>query len=551
MTIADVLEGRERWAVVQGDSRVVLASISDGSFDSCVCDPPYGLGTREPSVEELIRFLGGEDTLRTGGDFMGRSWQVPSVPLWREVLRVLKPGAHCLAFAGTRTVDLIMLGLRAAGFECRDCVSWVYGSGFPKSLDVSKAIDAELGAERVVVGPNPNCRPNMVGVEAAVLSPRVDAPITSPTTPEAVRYTGFGTALKPAHEFIIMARKPLGSTVAKCVLKHGTGGLNIDACRIGTDWSERSDAWKASGHSAKPEAEKIAAPAGQGIVCNPAGRWPANFALAHSDGCVRVGRGKVRGGAGTHCSHWPAPCRGHGDAGQCQSGETRHGAPPFGWSPSQTETVDTYACVPGCPVAELGRQSGESISAVAEGVTRYGRSAGIMGNVGALRDDRPEGHADSGTAARFFYTAKSSRSERELGCEHLPPRSRTDITGRDDDAPGQNNPRCGIQAVGGIRNTHPCVKPIDLLRWLSRLVTPPGGVLLDPFAGSGSGGCAAVAEGFRYVGIELDADGFDYCAIARARIAWWQAHPGGPTAEAKAETRREEHGQIPMFARKS
>jgi len=500
------------------------------------------LGTREPNVDELVRFLQGEDTLRTGGDFMGRKWLVPSVPLWREVFRVLKPGAYLAAFSGTRAVDLIMMGIRAAGFEIVDCCSYLYGAGFPKSVNASKAIDKHFGAVREVVGERP----------ARLLFGHLDVgsatiPTTIPTTPQAQQWDGFGTALKPAHEDIIIAIKPREGTIAANLLKHGTGVLNVDGCRVGTDWSERSDAWKRSGHSAKPDADKIAAPAGQGIVCNPAGRWPPNVLFGHADGCVRVGSRKARGGAGTDCPHWPDPCRGHGDAGQCQSGETRHGSPPAGWTPNRTETVDNYDCAPGCPVRLLDEQSGETISRPSV----RGGSDGYHPATPLGRTDNFSPFNDSGTASRFFptfqYSAKSSRLEREIGCEALPVRSRTDATGRDDDAPGQNNPRAGLRAAGGIRNAHPCVKPVDVLRWITRLVTPPGGIVLDPFCGSGSGGCAAVAEGFRYAGIDLDADGLGYCDVARARIAWWQAHPGGPTPEAKEETQLEAAGQRSLF----
>ncbi|MCA3159527.1 MAG: site-specific DNA-methyltransferase, partial [Burkholderiales bacterium] len=201
----------------QGDCLFWLSMLPDCSVDAVVTDPPYGLS------------------------FMGKKWDydVPSVEVWAECLRVLKPGGHLLAFAGTRTQHRMAVRIEDAGFEIRDMIAWVYGSGFPKSLDVSKAIDKAAGAEREVIGPNPNSRPNMVRVEASVLAPRVDAPLTAPATDAARQWQGFGTSLKPALEPITVARKPLTGTVAENVLEHGTGAINVDGCRV--EGRERTD----------------------------------------------------------------------------------------------------------------------------------------------------------------------------------------------------------------------------------------------------------------------------------------------------------------------
>jgi hypothetical protein len=304
---------------------------------------------------------------------MGKRWDydVPSVEVWQECLRVLKPGGHLLAFAGTRTQHRMAVRIEDAGFEIRDMIAWVYGSGFPKSLDVSKAIDKAAGAEREVIGPNPNSRPNMVRVEASVLAPRVDAPLTAPATDAARQWQGWGTALKPALEPITVARKPLDGTVATNVLAHGTGGLNVDGCRVGTE--------------ARP---------------------------------VMV----------------------------------------------RTETV-----------VAASSMSGQSTGATSSGeTTTTGRWPANL-----IHDGSDEPCALLGDAARFFYCAKTSKRDRGEG------------------------------------NNHPTVKPTDLMRYLCRLVTPPGGVVLDPFMGSGSTGKAAVAEGFRFIGIEREAE---YLEIARRRI---------------------------------
>ena len=463
-----VLEGAERWCVIHGDCLTELRKLPDNSVDSVLTDPPYGLGTREPTVDEIKAYLDGAD-LDTGGDFMGRKWFMPSVSVWREVYRVLKPGGHVAAFGGTRTYDLISLGLRAAGFEMRDAIEvfsgpvhFVYGVGFPKSLNVSAAIDEHFGAEREVVGP------------------------------VAKQWDGWQTALKPAHEPALLFRKPLEGTVAANILKHGTGALNVGACRVesGTDYASLSVTQGVNGSrtSYEPRRERR-------TFVPSSGRFPPNVLLVHGSGCT--------------------------DA----------------------------QCVPGCPVRLMGEQSGES-----ESKASYGRNGNdtAAATYGLRRtEDQLRGHSDSGTAARFFptffYSGKASRAEREAGCERLPAYDRTDITGRDDDSAGQNHPRSGSRREGEIRNTHPCVKPIALLKWLATLITPPGGTVLVPYAGSGSECAAAVAAGFRAIGIELDPDDDGYCDIARARIAWWQEHPGGLTAASKAEARAQAAGQLSLL----
>lgn len=439
------------WKVVHTDHRdsdAYLKSMEDNSVDAVVCDPPYELS------------------------FMGRRWDGSgiafSVDFWREVLRVLKPGGHLLAFGGTRTYHRMTCAIEDAGFEIRDSVSvhWCYGSGFPKSLDASKAIDASLGE--------------------------------SPTA-----WQGFGTALKPAHEPIIVARKPLEGTVAANLLKHGTGAINVDACRVECNdllQAPRSDPANRAGvvgiaMQAKSDKLRNASAQAESIERTmDLGRWPPNLLLCHDPRC-------------------------------------------------------TDTCVEGCAVEEMGRQSGISTSHKWSFSTNNEVYCSGIGGSSIW-------HPDTGTAARFFptfryqhadffYCAKASRAEREAGCEHLPAKSRGEITGREDDAPGCDNPRSGKRASGGIRNHHPTVKPIELMKWLVRLVTPPGGLVLDPFAGSGSTGCAAVAQGFRFLGLELLPE---HVAIANARIAFWERFPGGERA-AKDQVKLEQEGQMNLFGK--
>lgn len=330
-----------------GDCLEVLAGLPDNSVDSIVTDPPYGLS------------------------FMGKKWDydVPSVAIWEQCLRVLKPGGHLLAFAGTRTQHRMAVRIEDAGFEIRDMIAWVYGSGFPKSLDVSKAIDKAAGAEREVIGSNTKARstsgasglPTMGG-ETVYKS----WDITAPATDAARQWSGWGTALKPALEPITMARKRLIGTVAENVLTHGTGAINVDGCRVGDE-----------------------------------------VLAAQVRGVTRMG--------------------------------TFHGAE--------------------------GNETPE----------RTGRWPANL-----IHDGSNEACLALKSGARFFYSAKTGKDDRE-----------TD-------------------------NNHPTVKPTTLMAYLCRLVTPPGGTVLDPFMGSGSTGKAATVNGFRFIGIERDPA---YHKIAQARIS--------------------------------
>ncbi len=365
-----------------GDCLDILKTLPDDSVDSIVTDPPYGLS------------------------FMGRKWDydVPSTDIWAECLRVLKPGGHLLAFAGTRTQHRMAVRIEDAGFEIRDMLAWVYGSGFPKSLDVSKAIGKAAGVEREVVGERKKLQsygankiygdgPDKGGVQK----------ITAPATDAAKQWHGWGTALKPALEPITMARKPFKGTVVDNVLAHGTGAINIDGCRVPADDGED--------RSRPPRTPNAILGGGKGTnltasAHNAAGRFPAN--LLHD------GSGDVSG--------------------------------------------------------FLGEQ------------------------------------------ARFFYCAKASKKDRDDGLADAPKKT----AGVGDERPsGSFNERLGKTPTTPRANHHPTVKPTDLMRYLVRLVTPPGGTVLDPFMGSGSTGKAALLEGFHFVGCEMSPD---YMEIAEGRL---------------------------------
>jgi len=392
--------------------------MKESSVDSIVTDPPYGLS------------------------FMGKNWDhgVPGVPFWTEALRVLKPGGHLLAFGGSRTYHRLACAIEDAGFEIRDQIQWIYGSGFPKSMDVSKAIDKAAGAERTeILGPKAGHenfvgRDNMKSLREGTMSqeggfarPWMSDPEAverahhsyAPATDSARQWSGWGTALKPAHEPIVMARKPLGeSTVAANVLAHGTGAINVDGCRVVIDPKVDDPRLGGKGDWSSDKMAKNVYEggyAGERVGSSPLGRWPANVIHDGSEEVVslfpRTGPSNVR--------------------------------PPTG--------------------KPLFATSGRAVE----------------WNANSVMDTVERGVNDNGgSAARFFYCAKASKSDRGEG------------------------------------NNHPTVKPCDLMRYLCRLVTPPGGVVLDPFAGSGSTGKAAALEGFHFVGIEKDEK---YCKIAESR----------------------------------
>jgi 16S rRNA G966 N2-methylase RsmD len=465
--------------VIHADVISALADVPDCTFDAVLCDPPYGLGTREPTVPELIAYLQGE-TLDTGGDFMGKRWTVPSVPLWREVFRVLKPGAPVIAFGGTRTVWLINLGLCAAGFESRDLFAWLFGSGFPKSLDVSKALDAAAGAERTDrVGryQPPNGKPwNLTSDEArsevgavghADRSASLDR--FAPATPLASQWSGYGTALKPSYEPAVLARRPLDGTVAANVERWGVGALAIDASRIGT-----------SDDCARPPSIVMDTPAA-------------------------MGKGLAMGGRGHSAGRWPANVILDAEAG-----------------------------------AALDAQSGDRPSASNDKPTGGGKIFGNGDGSPQFVNGNPY-RGETGGASRFMYCAKASRAERELGMEGMPLRSAADMTGSVEGQARLDSPRTGAGRTSGARNHHPTVKPVDLMRYLARLIMPPSpGRILVPFAGSGSEMIGALLAGWTDVtGIEREAE---YVAIARARVALAVANPRAFEAEteraAKADARQ-------------
>jgi site-specific DNA-methyltransferase (adenine-specific) len=421
-----------------GDCIEQMRQLPPNSVDSIVTDPPYELG------------------------FMGKSWDSTgiaySVKMWDEALRVLKPGGHLLAFSGSRTYHRMACAIEDAGFEIRDQIMWVYGSGFPKSMDVSKAIDKQAGVEREVVGQTMHARKGVAEAEdrstvaAGAYGEARLGDVTVPTTDKAKQWEGWGTALKPAHEPIVLARKPLIGTVATNVIIHGTGALNIDGSRV-KGLTEKELNWTPQRQHSENPLQIGGAKSGDVFsMYKEEGRWPANFIHDGSDEVVELFPDKAGGGFG-------------------KRGALNGGATEWGFKGEMQEV----------------------------GYGDSGSAARFFYCAKASKKDRNEGLDDFagkevGTKGNGLARTCASCSASTLqGCE-CPDRTYVNPT---------------------RANHHPTVKPTDLMRYLVRMVTPPNGTVLDPFMGSGSTGKAAVLERFSFIGIDQSAD---YLEIATARI---------------------------------
>lgn len=411
-------------------------------FDGILCDPPYELG------------------------FMGKSWDSSGIAfdaeMWADILKLLKPGGHLLAFSGSRTYHRMAVAIEDAGFEIRDMIEWVYGSGFPKSLNIGKAVDKIQGNEREVTGyakSNPDLRDvgriskEVMGIDKlsfgqAQGAKRQQTPIDKGTSP----YEGYGTALKPAHEPCVLARKPIEGTVANNVLKHGTGGLNIDGTRVGTETTRTTIKDLSQAHGNQFGKAGITYPT-QGYKDNPPGRFPANLIHDGSDEVLEVFPQTKSGGGKRRPNDW---------------------------------NTDVYGMSGGASDYEM--------------------------------------EASSGSASRFFYCAKAGKSERNAGLEGFEPKPATTRMNasmvRMENGVATNER--AEQSVNG--NHHPTVKPLSLTKYLATLIKPPtGGRLLVPFSGSGSEMIGALQAGWEFVeGVELTEE---YIPIAEARIKYWTKDP--------------------------
>jgi DNA modification methylase len=572
-----------RTVLINGDCVEAMAAMPDACVDSVVCDPPYGLKfmgkkwdapglgfvERKPETGQKFDMIGGNHNPTCSADAArtrraeGQRQQQWHMQWLEQALRVLKPGGHLIAFGGSRTYHRLACAAEDVGFEVRDMLQWNYGSGFPKSHNVGKAIDKAngktradivrlkrimrdlLGASKLTAASwNEACgfeasgylresstwacvlpseekwrvmratlcaevdlSPDFIEAERTVISAkpwdnsaacfevgadhtkRIRGNVTAPATPEAAQWEGWGTALKPAHEPAILARKPLTGTVAANVREHGTGAVNIDGCRVGATGGstipsgmDRLNADNAA-QGYRPGTYQ------QGTPTPPkgGGRWPANVILSHHPECKPAGTRKVKTTvAGAKSGGFEGGLFGEDD------GHTRDPDLVLGGGYADadgTETIEAWECHPDCPVAILDGQSG-----ITKNTSHYSYKRSDGDFIDTIPDQPAKRYwrVDKGGASRFFYTAKASRAEREDGCEHL-----------------------GVTNERKRGNHHPTVKPIALMQYLIRLVTPPGGVVLDPFTGSGSAAVAAEAEGMRCIAIEREAE---YYEIAEARL---------------------------------
>jgi DNA modification methylase len=440
--------------LILGDCLDKLKELEDNSVDSIVTDPPYELG------------------------FMGKRWDASGIAfnkdVWSECIRVLKPGGHLLAFGGTRTYHRMTVAIEDSGFEIRDCLFWCYGSGFPKSMDISKQIDKREGVEREVVGYDASkARPNKENfakrTDRQPTSTAIEgwrdngATITALATDLAKQWSGWGTGLKPAVEPVVMARKPVSEkTIVDNVLKWGTGGINIDESRIPTNETISNHSRSAESAVSKGKYGDSSEQGTHQTEGQKLGRFPANLIFDEEAGKMLDEQSGIR-----------------------SSGFMKAGTPRL---MSDNPNKNTY-----------GNWKPDTV----------------------LNDT----YGDTGGASRFFYCPKVSKRERNEGCDGF-----EDVVIDSDDF--KNLPAIRNNSIntssGKLRNVlptknhHPTVKPVDLLLYLIRLVTPPNGTTLDPFMGSGSSGRAAVRGGFGFIGIEREAE---YFQIAEARIEYEKVKP--------------------------
>lgn len=414
--------------LINADCWDAMFDMEDNSVDAIVTDPPYGLS------------------------FMGKKWDydVPAVIIWKEAIRVLKPGGYILCACGTRTQHRMTVNIEDAGFEIRDVISWIYGSGFPKSLDVSKAIDNKFGAEREVIGDGKwNARKvnGSLSDSSVGLTTKADFKETAPSTDEAKQYSGWGTALKPAQELWTLARKPLSEkTVAENVLKHGTGGINIDACRIDT---------------------------GNEIINEVVDYSAKGIPHAENDG----GRDWI-------------------------NERIKNGEPVKHYIPNTQGRFPANVIFDEFMGEELDKQTGVLTSGNYSGKRNEPKTKNAFGEF-AMKDEKPVA-GSSGGASRFFYCAKASKSERNAGLEELEYTPIGENT-------GNNHNVATLGRETQYKNSHPTVKPIKLMEYLIKLITPIDGIVLDPFMGSGTTGVAAKNLDRKFIGIERDPNYFKIC----------------------------------------
>jgi len=518
-----------------------MKEIPDESIDSIVTDPPYELG------------------------FMGKEWDKSGiayqVEVWEECLRVLKPGGHLLAFGGSRTYHRLACAIEDAGFEIRDQIMWIYGSGFPKSLDISKALDKAAGAEREVVGEKGLHKFNTTRADKNKGKYGKDFrtfeeanALTAPSTDAARKWAGFGTALKPAHEPLVLARKPLIGTVAQNVLKHGTGGINVDGCRVehANEKDFATSSAKNPGREDKVTSGIYGASRPQQSV-SPSGRWPSN--LIHDGSEEVVGKFPETGppeGGSRKINRSPFSTgsgekelkQGFADSGSAarffycakSSKEDRN------WALDSTRTVKYNVPIGGALCKDVSTALVQSLRKATSGLETLKwntdeSGVSIMGQCPSDTLSITLMEIKKITTSKILNLLMSSPISASIQDANLEMANGGSLAGNAGkyirSCPGIISEKMGsalgvkdvvsqmlsIISDGGNwkpkSNIHATVKPLDLMKYLCRLITPPGGIVLDPFAGSGSTCRAAFTEGFKFIGIEIDEE---YTRIANARL---------------------------------
>jgi DNA modification methylase len=483
----------ENVKLMLGNNIDKLKELPDNFVDSIITDPPYGIS------------------------FMNKKWDydVPSVEFWKEVYRVLKPGGHILSFGGTRTYHRMVVNIEDAGFEIRDQIMWVYGSGFPKSLNIGKAVDKIEGKD-VPTGK----RFNVSGQEQGGLNQNKELRSDNPNYVKPKydnEWEGWGTGLKPANEPICMARKPIEEkTITDNVLKYGTGGINIDGCRVGfTSENDKNNTLNAKYTTDKDNKQSEDWGTKQiGNVSKEEGRFPANFIIECT--CDEVISGENNGLKKETFENY-----GNGEYGKKDGRKTQPTAKKIeGTWYKDTGDIHTN---PDCPCRLLDEQSGEGKSVKRKKVSNTISKPNIDFGGGIKNIDNE--YEDTGGASRFFYVPKVGKKERNLGLDNFEDKEKDRGNALKCGTCGLwilrasgESCKCGddrVEVKGTTKNNHPTVKPINLLTYLCRLITPKGGVILDPYMGSGSTGIATLLEGFQFIGMEMDED---YFKIAETRI---------------------------------
>jgi DNA modification methylase len=597
------------YQLFHGDCLEVMAGMEENSIDSIVCDPPYGLSKEPDIVDVLTHWLAGDKYKHGGGGFMGKSWDsfVPGPEYWRACYRVLKPGGYILCFASSRTFDLMAIALRLAEFECHPFIAWVFGSGFPKATNLSKMLDKAAGAEREVLNSfsRSGRSGGILGKETEIIRD-----ITAPATPEAQQWDGWfygKQSMKPAMEPVLLFQKPPKGRMVDNVLEWGTGAINVDGCRVGRD-AEDVSGWSQSGSKASGNRAMSGANYARDAKHDASGRWPANLVLSYPEdeydangkllpnpgkdevlagfpvtgASKQAERGKgIDGATFKNVNGEMGGVRGHNDNGGSAArffyvaksskrdrNEGLDGTCTVKYNVDKSNLIlsgglswgNVYAgLVQSLQKATSGIQtvkwlideSGESIT----GLCPLDSLSTTLTEISRITTSEILNLLTPSLTSAFIPAVNSEMANGGNPAESAENSSKyqqTTTNGSQESARGASLVVSKMLSV--IRdgenwkhktNIHSTVKPTDLMRYLCRLVTPPEGIVLDPFMGSGSTGKAALLEGFQFIGIEQDAE---YIEIARRRIEWafQQAHPTTGEFVTKAG-RAEDTDGLPMF----